>query len=214
MNRALANHLLSKPRIYLWVWSFIQANANNGGVFTTTSDALLLEFKSFKLTPTTLRRILKTFDENKKLSEKVARKWRGNSLYFKFLDGVSGAEVARNEMDEVIADVIKYLNTKAEKRFSLNAEPTIKSIRARLRDGYSFSDITKVIDIKVSQWKGTELDKYLRPKTLFNPGNFQSYINENPNYDGIQQTSKSRGDSTLEIFQELDEQTNDSPFAG
>ena len=36
----------------------------------------------------------------------------------------------------------------------------------------------KVIDNKVSQWKGTDSEMYLRPKTLFSPSNFEGYLNE------------------------------------
>ncbi|NQS64754.1 prephenate dehydrogenase, partial [Streptococcus suis] len=42
-------------------------------------------------------------------------------------------------------------------------------------------DFKKVIDTKVAQWKNnTEMAKYLRPKTLFSPSNFDSYLNEAP----------------------------------
>ena len=35
-----------------------------------------------------------------------------------------------------------------------------------------------VIDNKVSSWKGTEWEKYLRPETLFCASKFQGYLNE------------------------------------
>ncbi|NCB45345.1 MAG: hypothetical protein EOM59_22360, partial [Clostridia bacterium] len=35
-----------------------------------------------------------------------------------------------------------------------------------------------VIDKKCAQWKGTDMDKYLRPSTLFNASKFEGYLNE------------------------------------
>ncbi|MCX6383151.1 MAG: conserved phage C-terminal domain-containing protein [Actinobacteria bacterium] len=78
---------------------------------------------------------------------------------------------------EQIEEIIIYLNSKADKNFRFNNKNTIKEIKARLNDGYNIADCKKVIDIKTSQWKNTEYDKYLRPKTLF--GNkFEDYLNE------------------------------------
>ena len=48
-----------------------------------------------------------------------------------------------------------------------------------IKDGYSFDDFVKVIDCKVSDWKDNpDMNKYLRPSTLFRPGNFENYLNE------------------------------------
>lgn len=78
---------------------------------------------------------------------------------------------------EQIEEIIIYLNKSASKNFRSNKADTIKSIKARLNEGYKIDDLKKVIDIKTSQWKETEWDKYLRPKTLF--GNkFEDYLNE------------------------------------
>ena len=76
-----------------------------------------------------------------------------------------------------IEEIINYLNSKSDKNFRSNNKNTIKEIKARLNDGYTIIDLKKVIDIKTSQWKNTEYDKYLRPKTLFG-SKFEDYINE------------------------------------
>ncbi|MCL5772449.1 MAG: conserved phage C-terminal domain-containing protein [Actinobacteria bacterium] len=81
------------------------------------------------------------------------------------------------ELINQIGEIISYLNSKSDKNFRSNNKNTIKDIKAKLSDGYTIADFKKVIDIKTSQWKNTEYDKYLRPKTLF--GNkFEDYLNE------------------------------------
>lgn len=40
-------------------------------------------------------------------------------------------------------------------------------------------DFKKVIDWKVSEWTGTDMEKYLRPETLFGT-KFEGYLNAAP----------------------------------
>ncbi|GFZ33293.1 hypothetical protein CSC2_38190 [Clostridium zeae] len=55
---------------------------------------------------------------------------------------------------------------------------TIKNIKARLKEGFTLEDFYKVIDNKLLDWKSTDMEKFLRPETLF--GNkFEGYLNEN-----------------------------------
>lgn len=75
---------------------------------------------------------------------------------------------------------IQYLNQETGHTYKFIATHT-KFIQARYKDGYTLEDFKKVIDTKVAQWKNsTEMAKYLRPKTLFSPSNFDSYLNESP----------------------------------
>lgn len=74
-------------------------------------------------------------------------------------------------------DVISYLNEKTGKKFT-TAKCNAVHIQARLNDGYTVEDMKKVIDLKTQEWKGTQFDQYLRPKTLFRPSNFESYLNK------------------------------------
>lgn len=74
--------------------------------------------------------------------------------------------------------VIDYLNEKCNTNYKSNANYIQKHISARMNDGYAdFDDYKHVIDIKYSQWKGTNYEKYLRPQTLFGT-KFDSYLNE------------------------------------
>lgn len=85
------------------------------------------------------------------------------------------------ESDDTASKVIEYLNTKANKRF--RATPgNLKFINGRIKDGFELDDFKKVIDSKVSQWlNDSKMNEYLRPKTLFNTENFESYLNSAEN---------------------------------
>lgn len=74
-------------------------------------------------------------------------------------------------------DIIDYLNQKAGTDFRYSSADTKKHIRARYNDGFTFEDFKKVIDKKVFEWKGTEMQKFLRPSTLFGI-KFESYLNQ------------------------------------
>ncbi|HEL2684500.1 phage replisome organizer N-terminal domain-containing protein [Streptococcus suis] len=75
---------------------------------------------------------------------------------------------------------IQYLNQETGHTYKFIATHT-KFIQARYKDGYTLEDFKKVIDTKVAQWKNnSQMAQYLRPKTLFSPSNFDSYLNEAP----------------------------------
>ena len=80
--------------------------------------------------------------------------------------------------DEI--EVLEYLNDKAGKKFTATTR-NIGFIRARIKKGYTKEQLIYVVDLKVSQWNGTQQEKYLRPETLFNERKFESYINERTN---------------------------------
>lgn len=90
-----------------------------------------------------------------------------------------------DEFSDEIDKIITHLNEKANKSYRLKTEATRKLVRARLRDGYTVEDCKRVIDVKASQWLGTDWEKFLRPSTLFRGSNFESYVNESPRDGGI-----------------------------
>lgn len=103
-----------------------------------------------------------------------------------------------NNIYNVGQDIIKYLNEKTGKRFSSHSKSTMKHINGRLKEGYTVDDFKKVIDNKVSQWKGNDrMEGYLRPETLFCASHFESYLNE-----GINQPSSSYDDISERLLQE------------
>ncbi|MFL1471466.1 conserved phage C-terminal domain-containing protein [Paraclostridium bifermentans] len=73
--------------------------------------------------------------------------------------------------------VINRLNEVCNKNYKSSTPKTKKLIQARLNENFALEDFYKVIDLKSKEWLGTEMEKYLRPETLF--GNkFEGYLNE------------------------------------
>nr|DAQ49778.1 MAG TPA: hypothetical protein [Caudoviricetes sp.]DAU05372.1 MAG TPA: hypothetical protein [Bacteriophage sp.] len=90
-------------------------------------------------------------------------------------------------------EIIDYLNEKAGKRFKVN-DKTKAHINARVNDGYTLADFRAVIEKKVAEWRGTEMDKFLRPETLFGT-KFEGYLNQN---ETVRKKAKSTGFSNFE----------------
>jgi uncharacterized phage protein (TIGR02220 family) len=81
------------------------------------------------------------------------------------------------EGPDLITQIVIYLNQKASKNFNPSTAKTRKVINTRIKEGYSFEDFKYVIEIKTSEWLDGEMDKYLRPETLFG-SNFEDYLNQ------------------------------------
>lgn len=72
--------------------------------------------------------------------------------------------------------IVDFLNEKANVHYKATTLKTKQLIKARLQEGFDKRDFEQVITNMVAEWKGTDMEKYLRPETLF--GNkFESYLN-------------------------------------
>jgi len=95
----------------------------------------------------------------------------------------------KNLIRQKVEQIIQYLNLATGKKFSSTGVDNTKCVMKRLNEHYSLDDFKHVIDVKTAKWKGTDMDDYLRPQTLF--GNkFNAYLNESINH-GTKQTSNS-----------------------
>lgn len=82
-----------------------------------------------------------------------------------------------NEYEDIISNIIDYLNNRIDTNYKPNSKIAVKNITARLKDGYTVDDFKKVIDKKAKEWLGTDFEKFLTPDTLF--GNkFEMYLNQ------------------------------------
>lgn len=82
---------------------------------------------------------------------------------------------------DIACEIINYLNAKANKQYKSTTTATKRLINGRLAEGYSIEDFKRVIDLKVQQWlHNPDMNKYLRPDTLFNATKFEAYLNEGP----------------------------------
>lgn len=98
---------------------------------------------------------------------------------------VNGLELIREKItskkgavaDQAVEQVISHLNSLANTRYRPTKADTIKLISARLKEGYSVDDLKLVVSYKCDEWMGTDMQKYLRPETLFRPSKFEGYLN-------------------------------------
>ena len=79
--------------------------------------------------------------------------------------------------NQAVETVISHLNELAGTRYRPTKADTIKVITARLKEGYTVDDLRLVVSYKCDEWMGTDMQKYLRPETLFRPSKFEGYLN-------------------------------------
>ena len=77
----------------------------------------------------------------------------------------------------IYRQIATYLNGKAGTNFRATSQSTQRHINARISEGYTVEDFYTVIDKKCAEWKGSDMEKYLRPETLFG-SKFEGYLNQ------------------------------------
>lgn len=78
--------------------------------------------------------------------------------------------------DSVHLEILNFLNLSTQKKFKLtNKVKTL--INARLEEDFTLENFKTVINKKTEEWLLTDMNKYLRPETLFS-NKFQSYLNQ------------------------------------
>lgn len=92
-------------------------------------------------------------------------------------------------------DVINYLNQQTGKHYKSTTKKNQTVIRARTDEGFTLDDFKQVVNNKVAEWKGTDMEKYLRPETLF--GNkFEGYLNQELQPSGMVQLERMKHDES------------------
>ena len=82
-----------------------------------------------------------------------------------------------NFINNIYCRVIEYLNNRTGANYRPSSAKTQSLIRARLKEKYTLDDFKTVIDKKCVEWMNTDMQKYLRPETLFGT-KFESYLNQ------------------------------------
>ncbi|MBN4933702.1 phage protein [Staphylococcus sp. EG-SA-6] len=92
-------------------------------------------------------------------------------------------------------DVINYLNQQTGKHYKSTTKKNQTVIRARTDEGFTLDDFKQVINNKVTEWKGTDMEKYLRPETLFGT-KFEGYLNQKTQPSGMDQLNRMKYDES------------------
>jgi uncharacterized phage protein (TIGR02220 family) len=83
----------------------------------------------------------------------------------------------RKKLSDAAKELLAFLNEKTGRRYPA-VESNIKLIASRLKE-YPIEDLRAMIAKKAREWdKDENMEKYLRPKTLFNAQNCAQYIGE------------------------------------
>ena len=90
-------------------------------------------------------------------------------------DSVSDPDTVTDS--DICKNVIDYLNMVCGTNYKSSTPKTRKQIKARVCEGFSENDFYTVIDKKSKEWFGTDMEKYLRPETLFGT-KFEGYLNQ------------------------------------
>ena len=114
-------------------------------------------------------------------------------------------------VDDTADKVIDYLNSQAGTRYR-HADTNRKLINARLNE-YTKREVFDVITKKCAEWKDTEMERYLRPSTLFNATKFDEYLNQNYIDKAAIGRKTPSQDSTKTRDKTVQQQLNDKSWA-
>lgn len=88
--------------------------------------------------------------------------------------------ISSNKNDIPYKEITEYLNNRTGASYRHTTNKTKDLIKARFNEGFTLDDFKEVIDKKGSEWMNTDMQKYLRPETLFGT-KFESYLNQQVN---------------------------------
>jgi uncharacterized phage protein (TIGR02220 family) len=111
--------------------------------------------------------------------------------------------------DDTADKVIDYLNSQAGTRYK-HTDTNRKLINVRLKE-YTKREVFDVITKKANEWRGTEMERYLRPSTLFNATKFEEYLNQKV-IDKLS-TGRNTQESTRTRDKTIHQQLNDRSWA-
>ena len=77
----------------------------------------------------------------------------------------------------IYKDIINYLNNRIDSNYKYTSKKTQDLIKARLNENFTIDDFKTVIDKKAKDWLNTDMEKFLRPETLFS-NKFEGYLNQ------------------------------------
>ncbi len=84
------------------------------------------------------------------------------------------------DKEDIYSAIVEHLNKKAGTAYKHSSRKTRGLIQARLNENFILQDFYTVIDKKVTEWTGTEWQKFIRPETLFS-NKFEGYLNQKVN---------------------------------
>ena len=84
---------------------------------------------------------------------------------------------AKAEPNIPFKEICEHLNKLTNSNYRSSSKKTQELIKARFNEGYTLDDFKIVIEKKCVEWMNTDMQKYLRPETLFGT-KFEGYLNQ------------------------------------
>lgn len=101
-----------------------------------------------------------------------------------------------------VKEIVEHLNQVCKTNYKHTSAKTKTLVKTRLKEGFTLDDFKKVHIVKFTEWNGTDMQKYLRPETLYGT-KFESYLNQElTTNDKYKAVSNHTGMSALEILRE------------
>ena len=80
-------------------------------------------------------------------------------------------------LKDEVENILSHLNKICGTSYRPSSKKTSSLVKARLEEGFTLEDFQRVHIIKFAEWSGTDMQKFLRPETLY--GNkFEGYLNQ------------------------------------
>lgn len=99
---------------------------------------------------------------------------------------------------DLAIEVLVHLNLVSGSRYQ-KSKTALENIRARLREGYTVSELKLVIDLKHEHWRSNdEMYQYMRPDTLFAPKKFEGYLQSATRWNAKGRPARETWDSKRE----------------
>jgi len=95
---------------------------------------------------------------------------------------VSCHDSCHDSLHDSYKTIIDHLNIRTGQHYKYSTTKTKDLIKARLNEKFTLEDFKTVIDKMCVEWMNTDMQKYLRPETLFGT-KFESYLNREVSKD-------------------------------
>ena len=101
------------------------------------------------------------YKENKEVDKRIIRCISYGNKEIKVVEkSQEKSKSTHNVSVEFTSKIVDYLNEKANRKLRVTL-PLRKLVNARFNEGHTLEDFKHVIDVKCSQWLGTDFEKFL-----------------------------------------------------
>ena len=83
-----------------------------------------------------------------------------------------------DEDQKFVTEVVEHLNKQALRKYDPTSRVTVELILEMKKDHPKIEGFKRVIDFKCKEWANTDMEKFLRPMTLFSKSKYPRYLED------------------------------------